>query len=238
MCVILVKMELDVGVVSNASGSAFLKTEGGVSVLCSVRGPYTVQRGMVEGVGSLDGSVHYAPFTARPGEDLMSSATDANGDSSVKGSNQMTGLEKHIAQMLKDALVRSIRLDLYPKMVISLSILILQSSGVVGTDLAAAITCGSLALVDASIETIDFVTASAVGKSNNSFIPSPSLTSNVTGSVTIATLASLNEVSHVFCEGRIDSEALPTLVTAASQTAQGLRPGLKEFIKKRFLTYR
>jgi ribonuclease PH len=228
-------MELDVGVVSNASGSAFLKTEGGVSVLCSVRGPYTVQRGMVEGVGSLDGSVHYAPFT---GEDLMSSATDANGDSSVKGSNQMTGLEKHIAQMLKDALVRSIRLDLYPKMVISLSVLILQSSGVVGTDLAAAITCGSLALVDASIETIDFVTASAVGKSNNSFIPSPSLTSNVTGSVTIATLASLNEVSHVFCEGRIEPEALPTLVTAASQTAQGLRPGLKEFIKKRFLTYR
>ena len=235
MCVTLVKMELDVGVVSNASGSAFLKTEGGVSVLCSVRGPYTVQRGMVEGVGSLDGSVHYAPFT---GEDLMSSATDANGDSSVKGSNQMTGLEKHIAQMLKDALVRSIRLDLYPKMVISLSVLILQSSGVVGTDLAAAITCGSLALVDASIETIDFVTASAVGKSNNSFIPSPSLTSNVTGSVTIATLASLNEVSHVFCEGRIEPEALPTLVTAASQTAQGLRPGLKEFIKKRFLTYR
>jgi ribonuclease PH len=154
-----------------------------------------------------------------------------------KGGNQMTGFEKHLAQMLKDALVRSIRLELYPKMVISMSVLILQSSGIAGTDLAAAITCGSMALVDASIDMLDFVTASTVGhkadSSSDLFVVNPCLTSDVTGSVTIATLASIQEVSHVFCDGKVGPNILPDLVSAASQAAQGLRPGLKEYIKRK-----
>lgn len=219
-------LSCEVGVVHGSSGSAYIDT-GGASVMCSVHGPSTAQRGAVEGVGLLECSTRYAPFTSRP------KASETPGESAA-GGNQMTTFEKYLSQMAKDGLERSVRLELYPKMVISLAFVVLKSSGNTGTDLAAIITCGSLALVDALIETIDIVTSSSVGVSavedaSPQFVLEPTSSSTINGSLTIAILPSLQEISHLYCEGKIDSELMPLLVSTARSSASSLRDGIVSF---------
>lgn len=221
----IASLSCEVGVVHGSSGSAYIDT-GGATVMCSVHGPSTAQRGAVEGVGILECSTRFAPFTSRP------KASETAGESTA-GGNQMTTFEKYLSQMAKDGLERSVRLELYPKMVISLAFVVLKSSGNTGTDLAAIITCGSLALVDALIETIDIVTSSSVGVSASpaapQFVLEPTSNSTITGSLTIAMLPSLHEISHLYCEGQIDSELMPLLVSTARSSASSLRDGIVSF---------
>ena len=225
----------EVGVVHGATGSALVTlADDAASVLCSVHGPATAQRGVVEGVGILEVSIHYAPFAERPSAaDTQSLSSEGGG-----GGNQMSTFEKFMSQMTKDALERSVRLELYPKMVISLSLVVLKSSGNTGTDLAAVITSGSLALVHARIETLDFVTACAMGVSADGnvsapLVSNPTSTKNghVAGTLTLATLASLEEISQLYCEGKIDSQVMPHIMSAACRAAESLRIGIADFVK-------
>lgn len=223
----------DVGMVYGASGSSFIEL-GGVIVLCSVNGPHTTQRSVVEGPGVLECTVHYAPFANKPNSGILVSSDQM----SSAGGNQMTPFEKSLSQLLREALVGSVKLELYQKMIISLSVLIVQSSGNTGSDLAASITAGSLALVDASIETLDFVTASTVGivssgdsKLPNSCILDPPESSRVIGSLTVAALTSLNEISQLFCEGRVDTESIPFLMVKVKHAAEELRGDLSNCIE-------
>jgi len=143
----------------------------------------------------------------------------------------MTAFEKFLSQMTKDALDRSVHLELYPKMVISMSVVILKSSGNTGTDLAAAITCGSLALVNARIETLDFVTACSVGVSLqggvSSFVAEPNSSTAISGTLTVAMLASLQEITQLYCEGKIDPQVMPDVTSTACRAAESLREGLR-----------
>jgi len=223
------ELRLEVGVIHGASGSAFLDT-GRVSVLCSVFGPATAHRSVVEGMGILECSVNYPSFTSSPNTpDALSQSDSLTGS----GCNQMNTFEKYLSQMAKDALENSVRLDLYPKMVISITMVLLKSSGNTGTDLAALITCGSLALIDASVETIDLVTASSVAVSENSqeFIVEPTIFNPVRGTMTVATLASLKEISQLYSEGRIDTDVMPSLISTACRAAEEMRSGISEFCK-------
>jgi ribonuclease PH len=145
----------------------------------------------------------------------------------------MNTIEKYLSQMAKDALDHSVRLDLYPKMVISITMVLLKSSGNTGTDLAALITCGSLALIDASVETIDLVTSSSVAVSENSqeFIVEPTIFNPVRGTMTVATLVSLKKISQLYSEGRIDADVMPSLISTACRAAEEMRSRISEFCK-------
>lgn len=220
----------EVGVVKEASGSSFLRL-GGASVVCSVHGPRTLQRGVVEGgSGSVDCDLRYAPFSVRPASGVLPTDT---GSSSSGGGGNMTAKEKHLAQAMKEALLQSIRLELYPKMTITISVLVLQSSGNSVTDLAAAITSASLSLVDAMIETLDFVTAAAVGGVASKSIPGTLDTIQQVPTLMVALLPCLSQMSQVFLEGKIDAEAMPGLLASARREAETFRVHLSNCIKLR-----
>lgn len=69
-------------------------------------------------------------------------------------------MEKNMSMHLEAAISPSIQLDTLPKSIIYLYVFILEADGETST-LAAAITCASAAIADASIECIDLVTGSA-----------------------------------------------------------------------------
>lgn len=67
--------------------------------------------------------------------------------------------EKQLAILVRQAVTPSIRLDLYPKSVIDINVMVLESGG---GALGAAITSASLALADAGIELFDLMSACSV----------------------------------------------------------------------------
>ena len=239
------RLSCEVGVIKDSSGSAFLSL-GGASVVCSVHGPRALQqRGVMEGgYGSVECDLRYAPFSIKP---TAGGLPENSGGAGSGSSASMTNKEKYLSQVLKEALVQSIRLDLYPKMSISVSVLILQSSGNTGTDLAAAITSASLSVVDAMIEILDFVVATAVGLSMPpstchaaasaqaiaAHMLDPSATQQGEATLMIATMPSSAEITQVFYEGKIDADAIPSLISIARHAAESLRGGLSACIKNR-----
>lgn len=97
----------EIGVVRNAGGSSYLEI-GCTKVICSVNGPFAPQRGLFSDIGVLEASVRFAPFTSKLGKD------------------ELLQTEKYLSSAVENALSTTIRLDLYPKTLIALNIVILQ----------------------------------------------------------------------------------------------------------------
>ena len=235
------------GVVFGASGSGYFEI-GDTKVLCSVHGPRAVQRNIVES-GQLDCEVRYAPFAKRPDSNSEASGGSGGGGAGISSS------ERQISQMMREALMGSIRLDQYPKMVISIYVIILQSSGSIGGDLSSSINCGSLALADASIELLDFVTACTVALSNNNAIEISSSSSSSSsapsylsildpsniesrlsiGKITIAGVSTALEISQVWCEGRIDPLVISEMTDIACSGNKQIRSVLAECMRGKIM---
>ena len=133
-------LKLRTGVVTSASGSAMLELAH-TKVLCSVFGPHATDGRDFSEQGQLECSVRFASF-ARRGRERQNPA----------GSPE----EKTLSLALSSALSASVQLHLLPKSTIAVHALVLQDDG---GALAAAISCASLALADASIELYDLVAA-------------------------------------------------------------------------------
>jgi ribonuclease PH len=217
-----------VGQVCDVSGSA-LVTEGGAEVLCSVHGPRSSQKNQTMDSAQVDCEVRYAPLVEAPtfstfGTTGVVSTTSM--DTSSSSSTQMTTtsssasgqpksfIEKMICENLRVALLGMIRVESYPKMNISIHTTVMESSGNIGQDLAAAITCVSLALADASIEMLDLVTASTVG------LPSeqggqpiihhsvPVGDQRASSYVTVCSRCNAPEIPQIWSEGRLNAQQL------------------------------
>lgn len=132
---------LQLGVVSGAAGSAYVEL-GRTRVVCSAFGPRADTRSRREfsNQGQLVCDVKFAPFAERAGR--RERAQDAD--------------ELELSAVLAQALSPAVMLHKLPKCVMSLYVVVLESDG---GELAAAITCASLALVDAAVEMYDIVTA-------------------------------------------------------------------------------
>lgn len=118
--------------------------------------------------------------------------------------------EKKLSHWTQQALSSAVLLHHYPKQLISLSIVVLQSSG---HDFAAAVNAGTLALADASIHLADLPCSATITKS----IPrDPSLvnaqqTVDKSGGLprfTLAELPLLCKTTNMAVEGRIDAQTL------------------------------
>ena len=156
--------------VSSSSGSCYASYNG-CKVLATVHGPHMTQnKGFDSDVCSLECEVKYS-------------------SSSSESDNQMTSRERQLAEYIKDSLASAIRLSLYPKSTIFLSVLIMEDS--TQEDLSVAINTSSLALIDSGVELYDIVTASCYTNIHNSTY------------VTIAEMTKLNEVTMLVSEGQI-----------------------------------
>jgi ribonuclease PH len=218
----------DTGVISGASGSAYLSF-GETKVYCSVFGPRANQRGAVSG-----------PFA--DSALLECDVRIAASDSHILSSSS----EPRMAQQLRDSLAPSIRLSCYPKTVISIYAVIIQSAG---GELAAIISCASLALADASIEMNDFVCATTIGMSKSSegngdsksiiiVDPCTAEYSNLAAVLTLSSMVSYGSVlTHLSVEGFLSTSDFAQLISLAKSGCSYLRSILFDCMRRRQLRY-
>jgi len=227
-------LECLVGQVFGASGSA-LVTERGAKALCTVNGPQTSQRshGTLD-AATLEVEVRYAPLVAPPtystacGAALKPLSLDGGAAAPTSASGQPNAsVERVLCESLRGALEGVLRLQQYPKMVISVRVTLLESSGNVGQDLAAAITGSSLALGDAEVEQADLVTASTASlllasSSSNSKAGAnsvcrggPSQGQAASSCVTVSSRCNAPEMTQLWAEGRLPAAQVFLLVEEA-----------------------
>lgn len=149
----------------------------------------------------LDCEVSFASHT-------LSDSKKSEGNSSSSDKNAAHIMSKAV----EAALLPAIRLDAYPKSIISIHVNILKSSA---HDVAAAISAASLALVDAAVELQDIVLS--VTLENQVAELGPSFR------CVVAAMSSSQEVSYVDFAGEIDPIALTQLVAGCKAQCASLR---------------
>ncbi|KAI8926361.1 ribosomal protein S5 domain 2-type protein [Entophlyctis helioformis] len=124
-------------------------------------------------------------------------------------------LDREMAAVLEQALTPAVRLDAYPKSSIQAYVLIIEADGD-GAALAAAVTCAALALADAGIEMYDVLDPTHDEETGDCDQQHAQ-----TGSVLLAYMPSLNQVTHLIQSGEISSsqciKAVELCVDACSQ---------------------
>ena len=157
-------------------------------VLCSVHEPSASSNDLrhYSEVGTVRCDFKFAPFSTVGARREFRQGSD----------------EKDLSRMVEQAIARSVRLDLYPKSVINLHILVLQAHGGV---LAAAISCASVALAHAGIECYDLVAACAAVRIDDLLALDPSSDETIAGdaNMTLAYMPNLNKITHVTQTGRL-----------------------------------
>ncbi|KAJ3107454.1 hypothetical protein HDU97_004050 [Phlyctochytrium planicorne] len=152
--------------------------------------------------------------------------------------------ETENAILLQQALSPAVRLQKYPKSEIDVFINVLQADGMIST-LSLAISCASLALADAGIEMFDTVVACSAGyfESPSKSLQDRSLALDCTeseeefqiGSLVVAYMPSMREVTHIIHSGEIGvsslTEALDLCVDGCSKMHDALRQTLLESLK-------
>ncbi len=138
-------IELKVGVLDNASGSAFIQ-QGANKILVGVYGPREIhpKHLALPDRAALRCRYHMAPFSV---EDRKNPAPSRR--------------ETEISKVIREALEPAVFSEYYPRTTIDIFIEILQSDG---GSRCAGITAASLALADAGIPLRDLVVACAAGK--------------------------------------------------------------------------
>ena len=159
------RLLLSTSVLSKSDGSALLEL-GHTKVICSVYGPRSAASSSLGGGGglsfqsggSINCEVRMAPsFGVRPQTAVAGAVASVDGRLGGRASRTSTAAtlnEVELSAALGDAIAPSIRLDLLPKCVIDIFVMVLQADGSV---LPAAITAASLALADAGVELFDLV---------------------------------------------------------------------------------
>ena len=194
-------VKMRTGVISQASGSALLEL-GRTKVICSVYGPHPAEGREYMEQGQLECSVRLASFAQRgPRQARLASGGSA---------------EDHTLSLdLAAALLPSVQLQLLPKSVVAVHVLVLQADSCA---LPAAISCASLALAHARIGLFGLVAACSCGFLRDTALLDCSSTegAEVSGSMSVACMPMLDQLTLLRHEGAV----------SYSQTAEGLRLAL------------
>ncbi|KTW27307.1 hypothetical protein T552_02289 [Pneumocystis carinii B80] len=131
------------GLITKADGSAYLEQER-IKMVSAVYGPQQFKKATsFHSSGRVNCEVKYASFALKQ-----------------RYSHNREIIEKNMSMHLEAAISPSIQLDIFPKSIIHVHVFVLEADGESST-FAAAITCASAAIADASIECVDLVTGSA-----------------------------------------------------------------------------
>ena len=162
------KVVLETSVLNGANGSSLVEL-GHTKVLCKVDCPLTDSNASVVDVGVVQCKVVFAPFFGRvqnQANSLLPLSSDGGAGGRTGGGGGMNPLRKantlqevDMETRIRDALLPSLDLSLYPKCVLKVQLTVLQDDG---SALSACIVAASLAMADARIELYDLVTSCAV----------------------------------------------------------------------------
>ncbi|KAG9336944.1 hypothetical protein JZ751_029959 [Albula glossodonta] len=211
------------GLVSQAKGSAYIEA-GNTKLICSVYGPRETERKDETDMnsGRLVCDFRFAPFSC------------PKRGSWIQGSE-----EKDLSQSLLEGLRPGVCLQKYPRSQIEVNVMVLENDGSV---LAHAVTCASMALADAGIEMYDLVLGCSLRQDGSTYLIDPTYEEECgswvagyaknQGSVTVALLPSLNQVSGLQSDGEMGEDTLVEAMRACIEGCQKLYPVIQQALKK------
>ena len=211
-------IKMEVGVISNANGSAYIEW-GKNKIVAAVYGPREVHP---KHLALQDRSVvkcryHMASFSVQERK-------------SPAPSRREIELSKVIRQSLEPAIFT----EYYPRTMIDVFIEVLQADG--GTR-CAGITAAALALADSGIPMRDLVVSCAAGKIENTIVLDLFDTEDKAGSadVPVALMPNLNAVTLLQMDGILTHEEFEKAVNMALEGCKTVYALQKEALKTRYL---
>jgi len=125
-----------------------------------------------------------------------------------------------MSAVLTQALSPAVMLDKLPKCVVSIFVTVLERDG---GELAAAINCASLALVDAAVEMYDVVAAASAGIVRGGVVLDPCRQEEALGDgcVVLAYMPSVGKVTHMVQAGKVPHKQLEEAVDLCTDACVG-----------------
>jgi len=211
-------VKLEVGVLPNADGSAYLE-QGKNKILVGVYGP---KEAHPRHIAMQDRAViqcryHMAPFSVDERKSPAPSRRDVE-----------------LSKVIREALEPAIFLEYYPKTAIQVYIEILQADG--GTR-CAGITAASLALADAGVPMRDLVVACAAGKADGKLIVDLMDTEDKVGEadVPVAFMPNLNAITLLQMDGSLPVDEFENTINMALDGCKQLYALQKEALKSKYV---
>ena len=203
------------GIVTKANGSCYVETSG-TKLVCAVYGPRDyIRRQQYSNTGRLSCEVNFAPFSRQ---------------SRVK---PQADAEKELRNRLVEAIQCAVCLDSFPKAQVDIYVTVLEDNG---STLSHAIVASSIALADAGIEMFDMVTSSSLIFNEDSYLIDPCSReiahATTQGSLTLAFLPSLNQVSCLLSDGQCDIEDSKKLINVAIEACLRLHSSMRECLTR------
>jgi exosome complex component RRP41 len=211
-------LKLEVGVLSNADGSAYIE-HGKNKILAAVFGPREMHP---KHLSLPDRMVlrcryHMAPFSVQE-----------------RKSPAPSRREVELSKVIRESLEPAVFVDLYPRSGIDIYIEVLQADG--GTR-CASITAAALAIADAGIPMRDLVVACAAGKIDDKVVLDLMDTEDKVGvaDVPVAFMPNLNAVTLLQMDGVLTPEEFDNAVNLAIEGCKKIYVMQKEALKTKYM---
>jgi len=211
-------VKLEVGVLSNADGSAYIE-HGKNKILAAVYGPKEMHP---KHLSLPDRMVlrcryHMAPFSVQE-----------------RKSPAPSRREVELSKVIREALEPAVFVDYYPRSGIDIFVEVLQADG--GTR-CASITAASLAIADAGIPMRDLVVACAAGKIDDKVVLDLMDTEDKVGvaDVPVAFMPNLNAVTLLQMDGILTPEEFEKAVNLAIEGCKKIYALQKEALKTKYI---
>ena len=211
-------VKLEVGVLSNADGSAYIE-HGKNKILAGVYGPKEMHPKHLSRPDRmvLRCRYHMAPFSV---DERKSPAPSRR--------------EIELSKVIRESLEPAVFVDYYPRSGIDIYIEVLQADG--GTR-CASITATALAIADAGIPMRDLVVACAAGKVENKVVLDLMDTEDKVGvaDVPVAFMPNLNAVTLLQMDGILTPKEFENAVNMAIQGCKEIYTLQKEALKTKYM---
>ncbi|MGA2309670.1 MAG: exosome complex exonuclease Rrp41 [Candidatus Bathyarchaeia archaeon] len=211
-------VKLQVGVISNADGSAYIE-HGKNKILVGVYGPREVHP---KHLALPDRAVvkcryHMAPFSVQE-----------------RKSPAPSRREIELSKVIRESLEPAIFMEYYPRTMIDIFIEVLQADG--GTR-CASITAAALALADSGIPMRDLVVACAAGKVEDKIVLDLMDTEDKVGSadVPVALMPNLNAVTLLQMDGTLSTDEFESAVNLALEGCKQIYALQKEALRIKYV---
>jgi exosome complex component RRP41 len=212
-------IKLEVGVLSNADGSAYIE-QGKNKILAAAYGPREVhpKHLTLNDRMLLRCRYHMAPFSVQE-----------------RKSPAPSRREVELSKVIREALEPAIFLEYYPRTGVDVFVEVLQADG--GTR-CAALTAAALALADAGIPMRDLVAACAAGKADDQVVLDLMDEEDKLGSadVPVALMPNLNAITLLQMDGILTLEEFEQAVKMAIDGCKLIYDLQKEALKTRYAT--
>ena len=212
-------LKLQVGVISNADGSAYVE-HGKNKILAGVYGPREVHP---KHLALPDRTVvkcryHMAPFSVQE-----------------RKSPAPSRREIELSKVIRESLEPAIFMEYYPRTMIDIFVEVLQADG--GTR-CASITAAALALADSGIPMRDLVVACAAGKVEDKIVLDLMDTEDKVGSadVPVALMPNLNAVTLLQMDGTLSTDEFETAVNLALEGCKQIYALQKEALRTKYVS--